>query len=275
MESEALRYNASGSKSPINMPDIPIVQSLFLLGFAFLAGLIDSIAGGGGLIQLPALMAILPNAPVVFLLGTNKLASSLGTSMAISQYSRKVPIEWKKVLPIAGVAFGTGILGARVATSVPNYWMRPLVLVLLVIVLLYTLLKKELGAQVRQVPFTDRNKLLLSLLAGLVIGFYDGFFGPGTGNFLILALIGIFGMDFLHASASCKIINLATNLGALILFGAQGSVYIPLGLLMAVFNIAGNFLGVQLAVLKGSKFIRVLFIVVVAGLLVKQGIDYF
>ena len=257
------------------MPDITIVQSLFLLGFAFLAGLIDSIAGGGGLIQLPALMAILPTTPVVFLLGTNKLASSCGTTMAIYQYARKVPIEWKKVLPIAGIAFSAGILGALVATSVPNYWMRPLVLVLLVIVLLYTLFKKDLGAQVHQVPFSDRKKLLLSLLAGLVIGFYDGFFGPGTGNFLILALIGIFGMDFLHASASCKIINLATNVGALILFGSQGTIYIRLGLLMAVFNIAGNFLGVQLAVLKGSKFIRVLFIVVVAGLLVKQGIDFF
>ena len=256
------------------MPDITILQILILSGFAFLAGLIDSVAGGGGLIQLPAIMAILPYAPVASLLGTNKLSSSCGTGMAVFQYSRKVPIEWKKVLPIAGVAFCSSIFGAMTAVSVPNQWMRPLVLVLLTVVLIYTILNKNLGVRVHEVSLSFRQQLGLSLLAGLVIGFYDGFFGPGTGNFLILALIGIFGMDFLRASASCKIINLATNFGALILFGSQGAIFVYLGLIMAVFNMAGSYVGVRLAVLKGSKFIRILFIVVVSGLLLKQCIDY-
>ncbi len=257
------------------MPEISTIQLLILLGFAFLAGLIDSIAGGGGLIQLPALLAVYPNVPIVYVLGTNKLSSSCGTLMAVYQYARKIQIEWKKVLPIAVIAGISSVGGALIATTVPNNWMRPLVLVLLTLVLAYTLFKKDLGAHEHQVPFTPRQQFLLSMFAGLVVGFYDGFFGPGTGNFLILALISIFGMDFLHASASSKIINLATNIGALTLFGLHGSIYVWLGLLMAIFNVGGNFLGVRLAVLKGSRFVRVLFIVVVTGLLIKQLIDFF
>ncbi len=257
------------------MPDITFAQGIILAGVAFLAGMIDSIVGGGGLIQLPGIMAVLPGVPVVFLLGTNKLSSSFGTGLSVNQYARKMPIEWKKVLPMAALAFCTGIGGALTAIAVPNQWLRPLVLVLLIAVLIYTILKKDLGATIRQVLFSRKKQLILSLLAAAVIGFYDGFFGPGTGNFLILALISIYGMDFLNASASCKIINLATNIGALILFGSAGTIYVGLGLMMAVFNMAGAFIGVRLAILKGSQFIRILFIFIVTGLIIKQGIDFF
>ncbi|MHC1772617.1 MAG: sulfite exporter TauE/SafE family protein [Flexilinea sp.] len=256
------------------MPEISISQIIAVCFFAFLAGLIDSIAGGGGLIQLPAMLAVLPNAPVVMLLSTNKLASSCGTGMAIFQYSRKVPIHWKQMLPIAGVAFCAGVGGALTATHVPNHWMRPLVTGLLVAVLIYTLLKKDLGDTGKTSGIAANKRAVFGLFAGVVIGFYDGFFGPGTGNFLILVFIFIFGLDFLQASASSKVVNLATNIGALFLFVLSGYGYFILGLLMAVFNMAGAVCGVQLAVLKGSKFIRILFIVVVSGLILKQIFDF-
>ncbi len=255
------------------MPEISLLQLIPLCFFAFLAGFIDSIAGGGGLIQLPAMLAVLPGAPVVMLLSTNKLASSCGTGMAVYQYSRKVPIHWKEMLPIACAAFCAGIGGALIATHVPNHWMRPLVTGLLILILVYTLLKKDFGSLRNAGGIAANKRMIFGLAAGIGIGFYDGFFGPGTGNFLILALIFIYGMDFLRASASSKIINLATNLGALLLFAVSGYGYFLLGLLMAVFNIAGAVCGVRVAVLKGSRFIRILFMVVVAGLLIKQLMD--
>ncbi len=256
------------------MPDITLLQGIILAFFAFLAGLIDSIAGGGGLIQLPAIMSVLPNAPVVFLLGTNKLSSSFGTALAVAQYSRKVKLDWKKILPVAVAAFFAGIAGAQIAVSVPNNWMRPIVIVLLVVVLIYTLFKKNLGVDTREVSAPLKTQMILGILAGLVIGLYDGFFGPGTGNFLTLAFIAIYGMNFLTASASIKPLNLATNIGALILFSMAGTIFVQLGLIMAVFNMLGSFVGVRLAVLKGSRFIRILFMAVVFGLLIKQTWDF-
>ncbi len=255
------------------MPEISLFQLIPLAFFAFLAGFIDSIAGGGGLIQLPALLAVLPGAPVVMLLSTNKLASCCGTGVAVYQYSKKVTDRNKEMLPIALAAFCAAIGGALIATRVPNHWMRPLVTVLLALVLIYTLFKKDFGGLGAVQGLAPDRRKIWGVVAGLGIGLYDGFFGPGTGNFLILSLIFIYAMDFLQASASSKIINLATNLGALLLFALNGYGYWGLGLLMAVFNIAGALCGVQVAVLKGSRFIRILFIVVVAGLLLKQLTD--
>lgn len=250
------------------------VEKLLLTGcFSFLAGLIDSIAGGGGLIQLPALMAIFPEAPTVFLLGTNKLASSCGTALATVRFSREVEMRWRTVLPMAFLALTAAVIGALIAVNVPNQWLRPFVIVLLTVVLIYTLLNRSLGETERESAFPPATQRALGLTAALVIGLYDGFFGPGTGNFLILTMIFIYGIDFVHASASSKVVNLATNIGALLLFFNAGTIYVPLGLTMALFNMAGAFVGVKLAVIKGSKFIRILFVTIVTGLLTKQIID--
>lgn len=252
------------------------VKKWLLMGcFSFFAGLIDSVAGGGGLIQLPALMAFFPNLPVVVLLGTNKLASSCGTALAAVRFSREVEIRWRSVLPMASVALIAAIFGALIAVNVPNERLRPFVVALLSVVLVYTLLNRSLGEKERKSPATPAVERLLGLTAALGIGLYDGFFGPGTGNFLILTMIFIFGIDFVHASASSKVVNLATNIGALILFFSAGTINVPLGLTMALFNMAGAFFGVKLAVLKGSKFIRVLFMATMLGLLSKQAIDLF
>jgi uncharacterized membrane protein YfcA len=256
------------------MPDISIFQIIGACFFSFLAGAIDSIAGGGGLIQLPGLMAVLPNVPIVMLLSTNKMSSAFGTGMAIFQYSKKVPIHWKRMIPIAAIAFFASICGALTATRVPNQWMRPLVTVLLIVILIYTLLKKDFGDDTEKAGVSKKSKIILGLLVGVFIGFYDGFFGPGTGNFLILCFIFIFGLDFLQASASSKVVNLATNIGAMLLFIISGYGYYLLGILMAAFNMAGAVCGVKLAVLKGSKFIRIFFIIVVSGLIIKQILDF-
>ena len=243
--------------------------------FSFLAGLIDSVAGGGGLIQLPALLAIFPDIPIVFLLGTNKLASSCGTALATVRFSREVEMRWRDVLPMAAGALTAAVFGALIAVNVPNRWLRPFVIALLSVVLIYTLTNRSLGEKERKTSFPPAVERRLGLCAALAIGLYDGFFGPGTGNFLILAMIFIYGVDFVHASASSKVVNLATNIGALILFFSAGTVIVPLGLTMALFNMAGAFFGVKLAILKGSKFIRILFLAIVFGLLSKQAIDFF
>lgn len=253
--------------------DLTISQLIFVYFFSFFAGLIDSIAGGGGLIQLPALLAIFPTAPTVYMLGTNKLASSCGTALATARFAKSVEMRWRKILPMAVAALIMGVVGALIAINVPNHWLRPLVIVLMAFVLIYTFFNGKVGDTEHESPYTPKQQRLYGLLAAGAIGLYDGFFGPGTGNFLILTLIFIYGLDFLHASASGKIINLATNIGALILFFKAGTIYVTLALTMAIFNMAGAYFGVKLAVLKGSKFIRVLYMVIVLALLIKQVLD--
>ncbi len=257
------------------MQSISVLNLILLFAFAFLAGLIDSIAGGGGLIQLPAVMTFLPGFSVVQQLAVNKLSSSMGTLAAALQFSHRKLVRWREILPVACVALFASIGGAETALHMPNGWMKPLVVGLLGAVILYTYLKKDLGSTVQPSHFSPKSQKILSLAAGVVIGFYDGFFGPGVGSFLILVFITLFGWDFLHATASAKIVNLATNAGALILFFSSGMVHVRIGLCMAVFNILGSVCGVRLAVLKGSRFIRVLFLCVTCGLFIKQLIGLF
>ncbi len=245
---------------------------VLLCVFAFGAGFIDSIAGGGGLIQLPALFVLAPSLPVASLLGTNKLASIAGTSTAASHYIRSVDVNWKATLPAVAAALVFSFLGARATTSLSPQLMRPLILVLLIAIAAYTFLKKELGAvhtsKLRRAP-----EFWMSLLAGSALGFYDGFFGPGTGSFLIFIFVGIFGFSFLSASVSAKCINVATNLAAVLYFAATDNILYRYALPMACFNMLGSFVGARLAVLKGSRFVRVLFLVVVSALILRMAYD--
>lgn len=250
-------------------------QLIALYGVSFAAGFIDSIAGGGGLIQLPGVMACLPNVPVVTLLAINKTSSMFGTLTSMFEYSRKGLIDWKRMWKSALAALFTSALGAFTAKRVPNELLKPLIIVLLAFLVVFTLLKKDFGKEEHKSRFTLQQQALLGLLLGLVMGFYDGFFGPGTGNFLIMGLIFIYGVNFLHASADAKTVNAMTNLSAFTMYTLMGVGNIFLGLTMGLFNMAGAHLGVRMAVLKGSKFIRVLFIVMSCGLLIKQIIDLF
>ena len=247
---------------------------LALCGFAFLAGFIDAVVGGGGLIQIPALFVLLPNAPVAALLGTSKFAGIGGTVSATIQYARRVPIAWPVVIPAGIAAALFSFLGARSVSLLSNTQLKPMILVLLIVVLGYTLLKKDLGA-LHAPRLTATQQLWIGLSTGSVIGFYDGFFGPGTGSFLIFAFVGLFGFSFLAASASAKAVNSITNLAALSYFIASGNILFALAVPMAALNIAGSLVGSRLAIKKGSGFVRRLFIVIVGLLIVRFAWDIF
>lgn len=241
---------------------------------AFFAGFVDAIVGGGGLIQLPAALVILPFFPVASVVGSLKIPSFTGTSAAIWQYLKRVDINWKLVAVICTLAFFASFGGSYLLTRVSNAFMKPVLLVVLTLVAIYTYTKKDFG-QKEEHDLSDEKQLRRSILISLIIGFYDGFIGPGAGSFLILAFIAFLHFDFLHASAHAKLINLATNLGSIVLFIAKGNIIWSIALPMAAANSLGGFAGARLAVAKGNKFIRVFFLVVIVGILIRFCWDVF
>ena len=247
-------------------------SAVFLLGAAFAAGCIDSIVGVGGLIQLPALLAGLPAELPSFLLGTNKLASLMGTGSAALRYARHVVFSWQTLVPAACIAFVASLAGSITVTHVSPTVFRPMVPVVLLIVLTYTVMRKDLGQTHAPRHLTPQAiGIGLALIGG--VGFYDGFFGPGTGSFLMLLFIRFYGFDFLNAAASARLINCATNAAAILWFGSHGHVLWFLGTLMAIANVAGAQVGTRLAIRQGSAFVRLLFIAIVAVLILKTGWD--
>ena len=228
--------------------------------------------GGGGLIQIPALFAVRPADSAATLFGTNKCASIFGTANASWRYAQRVNMPWRTILPAACAAFAFSYLGAAAVTWLPKTAIRPLILVLLIFAAVYTLKRKNFGAE--HVPTQcGHREWLYALLLGGAIGFYDGFFGPGTGSFLIFLFVRFFGFDFLHASAGAKVVNVATNLAALLYFVPNGFILPLLAALMALANIGGSMLGTHLALKHGSGFIRWVFLWMVAVLIVKFAWD--
>ena len=248
-------------------------MELFVVTLAsLLAGFVDSIVGGGGLILVPALFATFPNTHPATLFGINKGASVWGTGMATWQYSRRVQMRWAALLPAAASGFVASFGGAWLVTVIsPEYLRRALPLVLLA-VLTYTLVKRELGRE-HTPHFTGTTEAVLASCIGAVIGFYDGFFGPGTGSFLVFLFVRLMGYDFLSASASAKLINTGTNVAALILFVSKGHIWWHFVLAMALANVAGSLMGTHLALKHGTGFVRSVFIVVVSALILKTGHD--
>ncbi len=246
---------------------------VLILLAAFTAGLIDAAVGGGGLIQVPALFGVYPKELPATLLGTNKLSSCFGVSMATHRFARSVHIDWRITGAAFGAAFGLAFLGAYLASIFPRELMRPLVAVLLIAVAVYTLRNRKMGQEHEPKPFAARHALLGGAAIGGVIGLYDGFFGPGTGTFLIFAFVRVFGWDFLHASASAKVVNLGSNLASVILFGLTGHILWTIGLPMAACNLIGAYIGSQIAIRYGSKLIRKLFIGLVVVLIAKLFVD--
>jgi uncharacterized protein len=244
----------------------------FVLAAAFGAGVVDAMAGGGGLIQVPALFAAFPATPHPTLLGTGKLAGLAGTTSAAVRYLRHVRLDRALVLAASVAAFVAALAGAWIATRVPPLRFRAMVPVLLTLVLAYTLLHRDFGREHRPRRDGRHGRVLAAAGAG-VIGLYDGFFGPGTGSFLVFLFVRVFGLDFLHASASAKIVNAAANLAAILLFGLTGKIFWLLGLAMAACNVAGAQVGTHLAIRHGSGFVRGAFITVVACLIAKTAWD--
>lgn len=239
---------------------------------AFLAGLIDAIVGGGGLIQVPLLLTVFPAVPIATLFGTNKLASISGTAGAGWHYAKTLDIPWRLALPASLAALPGSALGAAAVSLLPSASVRPLVFGLLLVVGLYTWLKPDFGQLVLK-PRVIHKQGWAAALLGFLIGFYDGFFGPGTGSFLIFGMVMLFGLDMLHASASAKLVNFATNLSALIYFALTDAVLWKVGLLMGLANFAGGQLGARLSLKHGSGFVRIALLVIVAVLLAKLGRD--
>ncbi|WP_300452057.1 TSUP family transporter [Accumulibacter sp.] len=247
---------------------------LALAAAATLAGFIDAAVGGGGLIQIPALFNALPNERPATLFGTNKFASVFGTSNAAWRYARRVRMPWRTTLPAAVAAFACSYGGAMTVAWLPPALLRPLILLLLIAAAVYTFARPDFGAFHRP-QHQGRRELAYALVVGGAIGFYDGFFGPGTGSFLIFLFVRFFGFDFLHASAAAKVVNVATNLAALGFFVPHGHFLPLLALLMAVCNVLGSLFGTHLALRHGSGFVRWAFLCVVSAFVVKFALDTF
>ena len=250
-------------------------MELFILSVAsLLAGFVDSIVGGGGLILVPALFAVFPNTHPATLFGVNKGASVWGTAVATVQYARRVDLRWAALLPAAAAGFAGSLAGAWLVTIMAAGFLRKALPFVLLAVLLYTLAKKDLGRH-HTPRFSGRAETLAASSIGLVLGFYDGFFGPGTGSFFVFLFVRWLGYDFLNASASAKLLNTATNLAALALFAWKGHVWWHFALTMAVANVVGSLLGTRLALKHGADFVRLVFLVVVSALILKTGFDAF
>jgi len=247
------------------------VMAMALLGLAALtAGFIDAVVGGGGLIQLPALLLGLPGASPVQILATNKLASVCGTATSSITYYRRIKPDPKTFGPLMLLALGGAFVGALMAKQIPKDAFEPIVLVALVVVGAYVLLRPELG-ETTALRFAGHRHLVAAMAVGFVIGLYDGLLGPGTGSFFVFALVGLMGYDFLQASAKAKLANLATNIGALLLFIPTGALLWDVGLMMGACNLIGGYLGARTAVARGSRFVRLFFIVVVGAFIVRIG----
>lgn len=252
------------------------MESAFLLLslIAFCAGLIDAAVGGGGLVQLPGLLGVLPNTPPATVFGINKFASICGTSMAARQYLRQVRLPWALMLPAMACAFVASFGGAMVVSMIPVKWLKPVILVLLIAMAVYTFIKKDFGKAHKPKAITRKERFGAALWGG-VLGFYDGVFGPGTGSFLAFVFVRFFAFDFLHAAAAARIVNLMTNLAALSFFIPAGHILWQYAVPMAVCNVAGAIVGARLAIFGGVKLIRILFLILMVVLIGKFGYDVF
>ncbi|MEV6104941.1 TSUP family transporter [Streptomyces sp. NPDC051940] len=255
------------------MHDISLATLLMLCLAAGAAGWIDAVVGGGGLLLLPALLVGYPNLQPAYLLGTNKAVAIVGTSAAAVTYTRKAPVDVRLAVRIGIAALAGSSCGALLAAGIDSAVLRPLIMVVLLGVLAFVMLRPAFGTAPAGGPAGVRRVAAAIGVAGLGIGFYDGLIGPGTGTFLVIALTAILQLDLVTASATTKIINTCTNLGALVMFSVQGTVLWKLAAVLAVFNLAGGLLGAHMALKKGSGFVRGVLVVVVVGLVTKLAYD--
>ena len=241
---------------------------------AFAAGFVDAVVGGGGLIQLPIALILLPSYPVASVIGSLKIPSFSGTSAAVYYYIRKVKMNWKLLAMMMLLAFCSAFAGSQLLTMVHNDFMKPILLIVLSCVAVYTYSKKNFGLHIVK-DHSTKTQYLYAAAISVVLGFYDGFIGPGAGSFLILAFITLLGFDFLHASANAKMVNLATNTGSIILFMLKGSIIWGIAIPMAISNAVGGIIGAKLAINKGNQFIRIFFLIVIIGTLLRFAYDVF
>ena len=248
------------------------IASIIILAFA--AGFVDAVIGGGGLIQLPALLINFPSTPLPVLFGTNKIASLAGTSIAAYQYSKKIKFNYKLLLLIAACAGIAAFAGAKLVNYINANALKPVLLIILIVIAVYTFFKKDLGS-VKAQHISLKQQFIRGALMGLLVGFYDGFFGPGTGSFFVLGFVMLLGFEFVEASAYSKLVNCITNLAALVVFISHGKYMLQLAIVMAVCNITGNLIGSRLALRKGNGFVRIFFLFVVVLMIARYGYDIY
>lgn len=241
---------------------------------AFVAGFIDAIVGGGGLIQTPAGLILLPNLPVSTVIGTLKIPAFSGTSFAAFQYLKKVSMNWRLLFLMMTIAVPSAFAGSTLLTYMTNDFMKPLLLFILSLLAIYTYAKKNFGQHIEK-DLSKRTQIINAVLISFIVGMYDGFIGPGTGSFFVVAFIALMGFDFLHASANAKMVNLATNFGSIVLFMIKGKIIWMIAIPMAVSNALGGWIGAKLAINKGNGFIRIFFLIVVVGTLIRFAYDVF
>jgi uncharacterized membrane protein YfcA len=241
---------------------------------SFFAGFVDAIVGGGGLIQTPVAMILMPNLSVASIIGSLKIPAFSGTSFAAFQYLKKVKMNWKLLSIMALLAFCSAFLGSALLNVVSNDFMKPLLFFILIGLAIYTFKKKNFG-QHQVKDHSNQKQIIYAVIISILVGFYDGFIGPGTGSFLVLGFVSILGFDFLHASANAKMVNLATNFGSICLFVLKGKIIWAFAIPMAFSNALGGFIGAKLAIKKGNTFIRKFFLFVVILTLIRFGYDVF
>lgn len=247
---------------------------LLLCVASFFAGFVDAIVGGGGLIQTPVALILMPNLAVSTIIGSLKIPAFSGTSFAAFQYIKQVKLDWKLLASMAIVAFVAAFFGSMLLTQVSNDFMKPVLFFVLIGLAVYTFFKRDFGQ--KQHRHISKNKgFVYAMILSVLIGFYDGFIGPGTGSFLVLGFVALLGFDFLNASANAKMVNLATNFGSICLFVSKGKIMWSFAIPMAFCNALGGWLGAKLAIAKGNQFIRYFFLVIVIGTLLRFGNDIF
>ncbi len=249
-----------------------VILLLRICPFIFLAGLVDSIAGGGGLISLPAYM--FAGLPIHFAYGTNKFSSTFGTFFSTLRFVRSGKIHYVSAAISAAAALFGSHWGAKAALELDEKYLKYCLVVLLPVIGVFVLTRRGFGEKETAGELSKIKMILLSFLSGLLIGAYDGFFGPGTGTFLILIYTGIIGFSLITASGNAKVVNLSSNIAALITFIMGGKVSFMVGIPAALFGILGNWIGSGLAIKNGAKVIKPVFIGVLALLFIKIVVDF-
>ena len=251
--------------------DLDPTLLIILITFGFLAAFIDSVVGGGGLIALPALLftGLTPSAAVA----TNKLAGTMGSLTSTIMFYRSGQLNLKSIYKLFPLVFVGSAIGAWAVSLMDPAVLKPLMLIMLACVAIYTVIKKEWGS-VSTYKKLSSSRFILFMVLLFFIGFYDGFLGPGTGSFLIFAFL-LIGFDFLKAAGNAKFLNFGSNIAALLMFMSLGQINYAYGIPMGLAQIAGAIIGSKFAIKRGSSFVRILFITVTCLLLAKNAYDYF
>ena len=251
--------------------DFELLSFLFLAGAVFIAAFIDSIAGGGGLISLPAFIAF--GLPTEMALGTNKLAASFSTVESSYRFAKSGNVNWGIIKRLAPFSMLGAIVGVKSVLLIDKSYLTPIIFVCLILVLIYTCINKKMGSSDEFMGMTSEN-IRNGRIMAFALGFYDGFLGPGTGSFLIFLLIKIFKFNFIKASGNAKLLNLASNMMSMVLFVYYGKIVYFYALSAALVMILGAKLGSKMAITKGSAFIKPVFLIVTAIVTIKMGLSF-